>query len=31
MSEINLIFLDVDGVLNPVDGTHDHVFDPGCV
>lgn len=31
MSEINLIFLDVDGLLNPVDGTHDHVFDPGCV
>lgn len=31
MSNTNLIFLDVDGVLNPVDGSHEHVFDSGCV
>jgi hypothetical protein len=31
MSNTKLIFLDVDGVLNPVDGSHEHVFDSGCV
>lgn len=31
MSNTNLIFLDVDGVLNPVDGSHEHVFDSRCV
>lgn len=31
MRSTNLIFLDVDGVLNPLDGSHEHVFDGGCV
>lgn len=31
MTDANLIFLDVDGVLNPVDGSHEHVFAPDCV
>ena len=31
MKDTNLIFLDVDGVLNPIDGSHEHVFAPDCV
>lgn len=31
MNNTNLIFLDVDGVLNPVDGSHEHGFESGCV
>lgn len=31
MNDANLIFLDVDGVLNPIDGSHEHVFAPDCV
>jgi hypothetical protein len=28
---LNVLFLDIDGVLNPDKATHQHVFAPGCV
>lgn len=31
MTNVNLVFLDVDGVMNPVDSSHEHVFEERCV
>lgn len=29
--DIDVIFLDIDGVLNPSEGNHSHIFAPECV